>query len=100
MTWARSPRTAPSPNLRHLAFGCGVHYCVGAPSARLEASVALPALFDRFPEPGPDGEVRQVESFIVYGYEKIPVPAALSRRAVNGRPRPVPPSPAPAAAAR
>jgi cytochrome P450 len=34
---------------RHLAFGMGMHYCVGAPLARQEASIALPALFDRFP---------------------------------------------------
>ncbi|MBP8539420.1 cytochrome P450, partial [Streptomyces sp. MK37H] len=33
----------------HLAFGHGVHLCVGAPLGRLEAAIALPALFDRFP---------------------------------------------------
>ncbi|GLZ31256.1 cytochrome P-450 like protein [Lentzea sp. NBRC 105346] len=33
-----------------LAFGGGVHYCIGAVMARLEAKVALPALFGRFPE--------------------------------------------------
>ncbi|MGW4068865.1 cytochrome P450 family protein [Nocardia grenadensis] len=34
----------------HMAFGHGVHHCLGAPLARLEAAVALPALFARFPE--------------------------------------------------
>ncbi|SFD65184.1 cytochrome P450 family protein [Streptomyces aidingensis] len=33
----------------HLAFGHGIHYCLGAPLARLEARRALPALFTRFP---------------------------------------------------
>lgn len=33
----------------HLAFGYGAHYCVGAALARVEAAVALPALFRRFP---------------------------------------------------
>ncbi|MEW2218874.1 cytochrome P450 [Streptomyces sp. NPDC006990] len=34
---------------RHLSFGHGPHVCPGAPLSRLEALVALPALFDRFP---------------------------------------------------
>ncbi len=34
----------------HLAFGYGIHYCLGAPLARLELRTVLPALFDAFPE--------------------------------------------------
>lgn len=37
----------PNP---HLAFGLGAHYCLGAPLARLEASIAIPMLLDRAPD--------------------------------------------------
>ncbi|MEU4762462.1 cytochrome P450 [Actinosynnema sp. NPDC023794] len=60
----------------HLAFGHGVHYCLGSPLARMEAEIALPALFARFPgielavaphelEPG--------QSFISNGHRSLPV---------------------------
>jgi cytochrome P450 len=42
--------------LRHLAFGHGPHFCLGAPLARLEAAVALSAVTARFPQARLDGE--------------------------------------------
>ncbi|MGY6022051.1 cytochrome P450 family protein [Streptomyces spinosirectus] len=60
----------------HLSFGIGVHRCIGAPLARMEATTALPALFERFPgmrlAVGED-ELRQVPSFIAYGWQEVPV---------------------------
>lgn len=59
----------------HLAFGHGVHHCLGAPLARLEAAVALPALFARFPEltlAAAPGELSPVESFISNGHRALP----------------------------
>ncbi|WP_242887951.1 cytochrome P450 family protein [Actinomadura litoris] len=60
----------------HMAFGHGVHYCLGAPLARLEASLALPALFERFPEMElavEPGELLPLDSFISNGHRALPV---------------------------
>jgi cytochrome P450 len=54
----RDAERFPKPDLfdvtredtRHLAFGRGSHYCLGAPLARLEAEIALETLFRRLPE--------------------------------------------------
>ncbi|MCX4233755.1 MULTISPECIES: cytochrome P450 family protein [Streptomyces] len=59
-----------------LAFGYGVHRCLGAPLARIEAGVALAALFGRFPQLSlavPVEGIEPVESFIVNGYGSLPV---------------------------
>jgi cytochrome P450 len=58
----------------HLAFGIGVHRCIGAPLARMEALTALPALFERFPGLRLEREeLEQVPSFIAFGWREIPV---------------------------
>ncbi|MEV0620167.1 cytochrome P450 [Nonomuraea sp. NPDC050404] len=59
----------------HLAFGYGVHRCLGAPLATLEAAVALPALFGRFPDLALAAEpdrLPPLESFISNGHRTLP----------------------------
>lgn len=54
----RDPRVFPEPDLlcidrdpnRHLAFGAGIHFCLGASLARLEAQIAVAAFVRRFPD--------------------------------------------------
>ncbi|MGW0826050.1 cytochrome P450 family protein [Streptomyces sp. NPDC002845] len=60
----------------HLAFGHGVHFCLGAPLGRMEARVALPALFERFASlelAADEKELGHVESFISNGHRQLPV---------------------------
>lgn len=61
---------------QHHAFGHGVHRCLGAPLARLEAEVALPALFERFPELAlavPATGLTPLHSFLSNGHVGVPV---------------------------
>ena len=61
-----------SPN-PHIGFGAGIHFCIGAPLARLEMTVSLPALMTRFPNLELAQEPIRRQSFVLRGYEKVMV---------------------------
>jgi cytochrome P450 len=59
--------------MRHLGFGRGVHYCLGAPLARLEAGVALAALTARFPTARLDGDPQYKANVTLRGLSELMV---------------------------
>lgn len=62
------------PPRSHLAFGHGIHRCIGSELARMELRMAFPALVRRFPEMQlASGDLGFRESSIVYGVDTVPV---------------------------
>ena len=70
------------PNARkHLAFGFGIHHCLGAALARMEAEVAWRTLFARFPDPSAwriAGEPVPNPGRMIHGLRSLPVQVASS----------------------
>jgi cytochrome P450 len=61
-----------NPN-NHISFGGGIHFCLGAPLARLELSTSLPALLERFPTIQMTEKPELRETFVLRGYSEIKV---------------------------
>ena len=62
----------PNP---HIGFGAGIHFCIGAPLARMEMTTSLPALIRRFPHLALAAEPVRRPTFVLRGYEAVPVTA-------------------------
>jgi cytochrome P450 len=61
------------PDAGPLSFGGGAHFCIGAALARLEGTVAFGRLLDRFPLIAAAGEPVRRETFLLRGFDELPV---------------------------
>ncbi len=70
--WSDAAVFDPGRPLRaNLSFGAGLHFCVGAPLARLELQVALPILFDRLPGLRIAEAPRYADVYHFHGLERL-----------------------------
>ena len=72
--WQHPDRFDPArPAKPHAAFGAGLHFCVGAPLARLELQIALQTLFTRCPDLRLSGRPRFADTYHFHGLERLMV---------------------------
>jgi cytochrome P450 len=69
---ASAVRRDPNP---HVGFGAGVHFCLGAPLARMELTGSLRRLLQRFPALSPAEPPRRRPTLVLRGYEAVRVTA-------------------------
>ena len=75
----RDPRRFESPDEfhigrgdpDHITFGAGVHFCLGAPLARLELEIAVDRLIRAFPEATLISDPKREDGFVIRGYERV-----------------------------
>jgi len=80
----RDPAAYPNPNTfdptrsgpTHTAFGAGIHFCVGAPLARLELLIGLQTLFERFPKLQMAQAPRYADIYHFHGLEALHLTAS------------------------
>jgi cytochrome P450 len=66
------------PPQRNLAFGEGIHHCLGAPLARLEGRMVLEELVRSMPEFSLDGPAERTKTYTTRGFESLPIQALSS----------------------
>ncbi|MEU4801405.1 cytochrome P450 [Actinosynnema sp. NPDC023587] len=78
---ARDPKVFDHPDVldvsrtpnAHLGFGMGIHYCLGAPLARIEVRAALSSLSRKMPGAVPAAEPRRRAEFVIRGLHELPL---------------------------
>ena len=63
----------PNELRRHVAFGWGIHFCIGAPLARQETRITFERLLARLDDIELAGEPRRNESFVLHGLTSLPI---------------------------
>jgi len=78
----RDPQQFPAPERfditrtpnKHVAFGHGIHFCIGAPLSRMEAAVALPIILQQLPGLRVDrGGAQLFEGRFLFGFKHLPI---------------------------